>query len=162
MLLGWLSVQPRKQTGLIAKTPKGHGMMGLSHTGPMCTGAGVWDLEGHVSQGGGGGGGGRSVTLTGDFCSPELKDHGGGGNRPRGMLQATDCGIALCCTCARSSWSLIPARLGWAETGLRYLVPSLALLLIFMKPSVCGCLSFPPTRSYPSRLDAADPGPPCG
>lgn len=56
MLLGWLSVQPRKQTGLIAKTPKGHGMMGLSHTGPMCTGAGVWDLEGHVSQGGGGGG----------------------------------------------------------------------------------------------------------
>lgn len=131
--------------------------MGLSHTGPMCTGVGVWDLEGHTSQGRGGR---RSVTLTGDFCTPELKDHGGGGNRPRGMLQATDRGIALCCTCARSSWSLIPARLGWAGAGLRYLVPSLALLLIFMKPSVHGCPSFPPTRSHPSRLDVADPGPP--
>lgn len=102
----------------------------------------------------------RSVAPTGDFCASELMDHGGGGNRPRGLLQTTD--ITLCCTHARSSWSLIPTRLGQAGAGLRYLVPSLALLLMFLKPSVCVCLSFPPTRSHPSRLDAADPGPPGG
>lgn len=73
-----------------------------------------------------------------------------------GMLWATNHDIALCCTC---QVLLVPhpskAGLGWAAAGLRYLVSSLALLLMFMKPSVCGCLSFP------SRIGAADPGPLC-
>lgn len=54
------------------------------------------------------------------------------------------------------SWSLIPVS-PWAGAGLRHLVPSLALLVMFTKPSVHGCLNLPPARSHPSRLDAADP-----
>lgn len=53
-----------------------------------------------------------SVSPKGDFCTPKLMDHGAEGNRPRVMLQATDCGTALCSTCVRSSWSLFPAGPG--------------------------------------------------
>lgn len=133
-------------------------MMGLSDTEPMCTGLGVWDLEGHMSQGWGQ----EECNPHRRFLHPRAHGSWRWGQQMEADASATDRGITLYCTCARSSWSLISARLGWAGAVPRYLVSSLALLLIFIEPSVRGCLSFPPTGSHPSRLDAADPGPCCG
>lgn len=49
----------------------------------------------------------RGVPPTGDFCTLRLMDQAEGeSNRPKGTFQATYCGIALCCTCVRSSWFL--------------------------------------------------------
>lgn len=123
--------------------------MGLSDTGPMCTG--------------GLGPGGEPVPGEQEGCTPHrriLHPKAHGSSRRREQPTKGDISGHLlwhCLLLYLCQVLLVPHPESWAGAELRHLVPSLALLLMFMKPPVHVCLSFPPTRSHLSRRDTTDP-----